>query len=147
MTRPSNPINRSLEIDPKDKEAWLNKGKALDTPTYQLQGPERIKAFEDAIIAYNEAIEIDPSYGNAWRNKGYSLLSLAAFNKNLSEYNESLKAFDKAIELIPTSDTRNLALAWDGRAIALTGMGNALEDTGSRQDEARAKREEALEAL
>jgi tetratricopeptide (TPR) repeat protein len=135
--------NRSLEIDPKDKEAWLNKGKALDMRTYRLQGPERIKAFEDAIIAYNEAIEIDPNYGNAWMNKGYSLLSLAAFNKNLSEYNESLKAFDKAIELIPSNDTGNLALAWDGRAITLSGKGNALDDMGMKE-EAKGTWEEAL---
>jgi len=137
--------NRSLEIDPTDKEAWLNKGNALDMAAYQLQGLERIRAVEDAIIAYDEAIEIDPNYGNAWMRKGYSLHSLAVFNKNLSKYDESLKAFDKAIELIPTNDTRNLALAWDGRAITLTGMGNTLEDTG-RQDEAKSKREEALES-
>jgi tetratricopeptide (TPR) repeat protein len=135
--------NRSLEIDPKNKETWLNKGNALDTLTYQLQGPERIRALEDAIIAYNQAIEIDPSYGNAWMNKGYSLRSLAAFNKNLSEYNDSLKAFDKAVELIPSNDTGNLALAWDGRAITLMSMGNTLEANG-RQEEARARREEAV---
>jgi tetratricopeptide (TPR) repeat protein len=135
--------NRSLEIDPTDKEVWLNKGNALDTAAYQMQGIERIKAFEDAIVAYDEAIKIDPDYGNAWMKKGYSLHSLAVFNKNLSMYDESLKAFDRAVELIPDNDTRNLALAWDGRAIALTGMGNILEDAGG-QDEAKIRREEAL---
>lgn len=137
--------NMSLEIDPTDKEVWFEKGNALFTPTYQMQGLERIRAFEDAIIAYDEAIEIDPDYGNAWMKKGYSLDSLAVFNKNLSMYEESLKAFDRAIELIPDNDTRNLALAWDGRAIALSDIGNALENAG-RQDEAKASREEALES-
>jgi len=137
--------NRSLEIDPKDKEAWLNKGNALDTAAYQLQGLERLNAFEDAIIAYDEAIEIDPNYGNAWMKKGYSLHPLAVLDKNLSKHDESLRAFDRAIELIPDNDTRNLALAWEGRALALTGMGNTLEDIG-RQDEAKERREEALEA-
>jgi len=135
--------NRSLEMDPTDKEVWLKKGDALDAAAYQMQGPERIGAFEDAIVAYDEAIKIDPDYGNAWMKKGYSLGSLAAFNRNLSKYDESLEAFDRAIELIPDNDTRDLALAWEGRAIALTNMGSALEDAG-RQDEARASREEAL---
>ena len=138
--------NRSLEIDPTDKEAWFEKGNTLDTAAaFQTQDPERIRAYEDAIIAYDEALKLDPDYGNAWMRKGYSLHSLAAFNKNLSMYDESLKAFDRAIELIPDNDTRNLAFAWEGRAIALTGIGNILEDAG-RQDEARASWEEALEA-
>jgi len=137
--------NISLKIDPTDKEVWFEKGNALYAAASQMQGPERIRAFEDAIIAYDEAIKIDPDYGNAWMKKGYSLDSLAVFNENLSMYVESLKAFDRAIELIPDNDTNNLALAWDGRGIALMGMGNALEDAG-RQDEARASREVALES-
>ena len=135
-------FSRVIELDPRNAEAWLHKGKALDL-AYRLQGQERTNAFADAIKAYDKAIEIDPNYGEAWANKGYSLLSLAAFNKNLSDYNESLRAFDKAIELIPSNDSRNLALAWDGRAITLTGMGNTLEDTG-RLEEAKDKREEAV---
>jgi len=100
-------------------------------------------SYEEAVKAYDKVIEIDPNYGNAWMRKGYSLHSLAVFNKNLSMYDESLKAFDRAVELIPDNDTRNLALAWDGRAIALMSMGNILEDAG-RQDEAKIRREEAL---
>ncbi|HOO54269.1 MAG TPA: tetratricopeptide repeat protein, partial [Methanothrix sp.] len=138
--------NMSLEIDPTDKEVWLNTGNTFSKiAASQTQGPERIRAFEDSIIAYGEAIKIDPDYGNAWMGKGYSLYYLAAFNKNLSKYDESLKAFDRAIELIPDNDTRNLALAWVGRAVALSDISDALEDAG-RQDEAKASREEALES-
>jgi superkiller protein 3 len=135
-------FSKVIELDPRNAEAWLHKGKALDL-AYILQDQERTNASADAIKAFDKAIEIDPNYGEAWTNKGYSLLSLAALNKNLSEYNESLKAFDKAVELIPTNDTWNLALAWDGRAITLTGMGNTLDDTGL-QEEAKARREEAV---
>jgi len=137
--------NMSLEIDPTDKEVWFKKGIALFAVAYQMQGLERIRAFEDSIIAYDESIKIDPDYGNAWMGKGYSLYYLAVFNKNFSKYDESLKAFDRAIELIPDNDTRNLALAWDGRAVALSNISNALEDAG-RQNEAKASREEALES-
>jgi tetratricopeptide (TPR) repeat protein len=138
--------NRSLEIDPTDKEAWFEKGNTLDTAAaFQTQDPERIRAYEDAIIAYDEALKLDPDYGNAWMGKGYSLSNLAASNDDLVKFNESLKAFDKAIKLIPDNDTVNLAFAWEGRAVALSNIGDALEDAG-RQDEANASREEALES-
>jgi len=138
--------NRSLEIDPTDKEVWFEKGNALDTAAvFQTQDPERIRAYEDAIIAYDEALKLDPDYGNAWMGKGYSLSNLAASNDDLVKFNESLKAFDKAIKLIPDNDTVNLAFAWEGRAVALSNIGDALEDAG-REDEANASREEALES-
>lgn len=136
-------FDKAIELHPENAYTWLHKGKALDLIANRLQGQDCKKAFEDAIRAYDKAIELDPSYGEAWMGKGYSLHSLAAFNKNLSEYNESLKAFDKAIELIPANDTENLALAWDGRAIGLTGMGNTFDDMGMKE-EAKSRWEEAL---
>ena len=138
-------FGRATDLNPKFAEAWLHKGKVLDLVANRLQGQERTNTFEAAIRAYDKAIEINPNYGEAWEDKGYSLSSLATFNKNLSKYNESLNAFDKAIDLITANDTRNLALAWDGRAITLTGMGNTLNDTG-RRDEAKGKREEAIKS-
>jgi len=136
-------FDKAIELNPQCAEAWLHKGMALYLITNRLQGQERNKTFEDAVKAYDKAIEINPNYGEAWEDKGYSLGSLASFSKNLSKFNESLNAFDKAIELIPVNDTMNLALAWDGRANTLAGMGNTLDDT-NRRDEAKAKREEAL---
>jgi Flp pilus assembly protein TadD len=41
----------SLEIDPKDKKAWVSKGDALN----------RNGNFSEAIMAYNKALEIDPN--------------------------------------------------------------------------------------
>lgn len=136
-------FGRATDLNPKYAEAWHHMGKALDSRAYRLQGQERIKTFEDAIKAYDKAIKINPKYGDTWKDKGYSLSSLATFNKNLSEYNESLNAFDRAIELIPANDTRNLALAWDGRANTLVGLGNALNDSG-KLDEARGKLGDAI---
>jgi superkiller protein 3 len=136
-------FGKVVELNPKNAEAWLHEGKALDLNANMLQGQERTNAFEDAIKAFDKAIEINPNYGEAWKDKGYYLGSLAVFNKNLRNYNESLNAFDKAIQLMPANDTRNLALAWDGRANTLVGLGNTLNDSG-KLDEARGKREEAL---
>ena len=100
-------------------------------------------SYEDAVKAYEKAIELDPNYGAAWRDKGYSLGYLAMFIKDFGRYNESLVAFDRAIYLIPSNDTRNLALAWDGKANTLISMSYALGDMG-KQEEAKSKREEAV---
>ena len=90
----------------------------------------------------NKAIELDPGYGKAWNDKGYTLLSLARFNgKNFNRYNESLEAFDRAIELISAEDSRQFsALAWEGKALAFVGMSNMLNDM-DRKDEARERYE------
>ncbi len=43
----------------------------MDTAAvFQTQDPERIKTYEDAIIAYDEALKLDPDCGNAWMGKG-----------------------------------------------------------------------------
>ena len=52
--------DKALEIDPKDKEAWVNKGAALN----------RMGNFSEAITAYDKALKIDPNYVNAWDGKG-----------------------------------------------------------------------------
>jgi tetratricopeptide (TPR) repeat protein len=139
-------FDEAIELNPKYVEAWHHKGKALDTMAYRLQGQERIKTFEDAIKAYDKAIEMNPNYGDAWKDKGYSLNALATFNKDLNKHDESLEAFDKAIKLIPANDTRNLALAWEGKALALTNTANALADVaGSKREEAIKSYEKAIE--
>jgi Flp pilus assembly protein TadD len=56
----------SIEIDPKDKQAWVSKGDALN----------RKGNFSEAITAYNTALEIDPNYINALDGKGWSLNEL-----------------------------------------------------------------------
>jgi tetratricopeptide (TPR) repeat protein len=139
-------FGKATELNPTYIEAWHHKGKVLDAMAYRLQGQERIKTFEDAIKAYDKAIEINPKYGDAWKDKGYSLNALATFNKDLNKHNESLEAFDKAIKLIQANDTRNLALAWEGKALALTNTANALADmAGSKREEAIKSYEKAIE--
>ena len=49
---------------------------------------------KEAFKAYDEAIRIYPQNFDAWIWKGDSL-------KNLAQYNESLQAYDKAIEAVP----------------------------------------------
>ena len=49
-------FNKAIELDPNYKEAWNNKGNAL-----QNQGH-----YDQAIKCYNKAIELDPNYKEAW---------------------------------------------------------------------------------
>lgn len=51
-----------------------------------------IKAFDEAIEAYNEAIRIDQAYAEAWHNKGNA-------HKALDHSIEAEEAFTKAKEL------------------------------------------------
>ena len=139
-------FDKVVELNPKNAGAWLHKGKALDMSAYGLQGQERNKTFEDAVKSFDKAIEINPNYGEAWMNMGYSLDGLATFGKNLGKYNESLEAFDKALGLIPANDTRNLALAYEGKALALHHMGNSLSDMAKdRYEKAIQSYDKALE--
>ncbi len=139
-------FDRVVEMNPENAEAWLYKGKALDMKAYGLQGQERNKTFEDAVKSFDKAIEINPNCGEAWMNMGYSLDGLATFGKNLSKYNESLQAFDKALGLMPVNDTRNLALAYEGKALALHHMGNSLSDMAKdRYEKAIQSYDKALE--
>ena len=125
----------SVMAQENSAEDWIKKGDDLYS----------VGSHKEAIEAYDRALEIDPAYGNAWRGKGYSFGARAVLNENLSDCKESLKAFDKAIDLIPADDFRDLALAWEGKAISLNRMGNILDDTGN-QEAAKGKRKEALNA-
>jgi tetratricopeptide (TPR) repeat protein len=74
----------SPEVDPKDKQAWVGKGDALN----------RNGNFSEAITAYNKALEIDPYYVNAWDGKGWSL-------NELGNYSQAIVYLDKALEIDP----------------------------------------------
>ncbi|MEP6754790.1 MAG: tetratricopeptide repeat protein [Chthonomonadales bacterium] len=65
-------------------EYWNKKGSML--------GKER--AFEEALDCFNRALRMDKEYGAAWYNKALCL-------KNMERYEQSLRAFHKAVEFNP----------------------------------------------
>ena len=83
-------------MDPKNADAWNNKGLSLD----MLGKPE------EAIECYDKAIEMDPADPGAWYNKGNAL-------DDLGKYEEAIKCFDKAIEI----DPKNI-LSWFRKGVA-----------------------------
>lgn len=85
-------FDRAIELDPQRKSAWINKGAVLGT---------RLNRYDEALLAYEKAIELggadaedNETLSNAWNGKGAALAKLGRLN-------ESMDAFDKAIELSP----------------------------------------------
>ncbi|MHA1271497.1 MAG: tetratricopeptide repeat protein [Candidatus Helarchaeota archaeon] len=71
-------------IDPNYKDAWNNKGVALDD-----QGK-----YEEAIECYERALEIDPNDKDAWNNKGVAL-------RKQGKYEEAIECYERALEIDP----------------------------------------------
>jgi len=90
-------INKVLELNPLNGNAWNIKGVSLDN----------LSEYDDAIISFNKALEIEPENFHFITNKGYSL--------HLSGKNEdSIEWFDKAIELEPEYE-----LTWINKGVTL----------------------------
>ena len=87
----------ALMRDPDLKEAWNNKGRALNA----LERPQ------EALICLDKALEIDSSYHAAWVNRGIALALLGRLEG-------ALKSFDVAIDLDP-----NDPKAWYNKGVAL----------------------------
>ena len=73
-----------IQLDPKDVDAWHNKGFALG-----LLGILE----EDAIECFDKVIELDPKYVDAWYNKGFAL-------SELGKHKEAKECFDKENEIL-----------------------------------------------
>jgi len=136
--------DKAIELDPENTTHLLWKGFTYRQAAYGLHGDERINAFKEAIKTFDRALEIDPKYGEAWTGKGVIYDDLATFNNESEKYNDSLAAYDKAIDLTPKSDARNQAQAYEGKAVALSHMGQGLAAIGLR-NESKARLEEAVE--
>lgn len=103
-------FDMAARADPQDKDSWNWKGMVLDS---------RLNRYDEAIAAYDKAIENGGTndsdkvlLSNAWKGKGYDLAML-------KRYNESFKAFNKAIELNPQYS----AFIWYANATALNASG------------------------
>ena len=77
-------INRSIETNAQDADAWRNKGIAL-----HKQGK-----FNEAVAAYEKAIQINPLDSSSWSGKGAVL-------DDLGQYDQAIRAYDQAIEINP----------------------------------------------
>ncbi len=79
----------STDYSQKKSDYWYKRG----------LGSSGTGAFEDALNSYDKAIQLDPENADAWSAKAFALRSLSISAHDPNEYNESLKAYDKAIGL------------------------------------------------
>ncbi len=107
-TRPS--------VDPENVEAWTYRGFALAGLADRTNNES---LYEDALASYDRALEVDPD-PRSWMDKGYLL-------KAMGMYNESLEAFDRAIEMTDSDDTKKLAYFWRVKGSALAEIGRSKE--------------------
>lgn len=128
--------DQAIKLNPEYEEAWCAKCKALSNKNLELSGEGQDTTFDDTVNACNKAIEIDPKNARSWSSKGFVLSQEAMLTANKSKYNDSLLAYEKAIE-VADSDTSALAEAWRGKGTVLSRMG--------RSDEALAAQEKAIE--
>lgn len=126
--------DRAIELDPGNMSHIFWKGYTLREASYGLRGEDLIRTLEEALKVFDRALEIDPNYAEAWSGKGMIFDDLAIFGSDFAMYNDSLAAYDKAIELTPESDTRNLAAAYEGKAVALSHLGQDLAAKGQEEE-------------
>lgn len=92
-------FNQTIEKSPNDAQAWSDKA-------FALAGMGR---YRESIEASDKVIELtsDPALvRDAWRGKAM------AYAEGLHEFNRSLEAWGKAIELMSANDTANLSVTW-----------------------------------
>jgi tetratricopeptide (TPR) repeat protein len=94
-------LNKALEINPNDSNAWLNKATMLN----DMRKPR------EALQCIDKALEIDPKDPSGWITKANCLRS---FNR----LPEALECLNKALEIEP-----NNATAWNNKANCLNELG------------------------
>lgn len=96
-------FNQTLEENPDDAETWFDMAEVL----------VGLLRREEAIEAYGKAIELNSTKAD------YAAISQGVLLQELGRYDESLVAFDRAIELIPEYDAQMLATVWYHKANSL----------------------------
>ena len=130
-------FEKAIEINPQNSEAWVGKGKSMDllaATTYTEE--DRLKSYEDALQYYDTAIKtarLDHDLSMAWSGKALGL-------DLLGRKNESIQAYDKAVELDPKN-----AEAWLGKGVVLLNQA-FITDNKSLNLEGERALDKALEA-
>ncbi|MBI3246888.1 MAG: tetratricopeptide repeat protein [Deltaproteobacteria bacterium] len=94
-------FEKSIELNPKDADAWTKKGICLSG----------LGRHADAFIAYNHATALNRNHPLAWYNKGICL-------KAMGRLADALAAFEHATTCNP-----NHVAAWTGKGVCLREMG------------------------
>ena len=114
-------LDKAMEKDPSNWNAMYGKGAVWRLKAKDLAALDRryddVKAYDNALRAYDKAIELNPNNAKLWHEKGNVL-------KQLDRGNEAIRAFDKSIEIDPGN-----IKAWYDKGVTLKEL--------AREDEAR----------
>ena len=133
-------VNKALQIDPKNPNAWELKGEVFS----------QMKRYNESLGAYDKAIENVGSYRQDGHLNQTEFLSYIWTSKSISlwqltRYNESLEAVDKAVQIDPAGNYD--AWAFKGELLASLGRynesllafeGAAATETANSQPEIKA---------
>lgn len=109
-------FDKALQIDPGNYDAYMMKGRVLKAMDKSIQAYNKTNG-----LGYNASTVAQENTTDQLIKKGYEL------SENGS-YKQAIQAFDIAIGLMPANDTKSLAIAWEGKALALHYMGNNFSD-------------------
>jgi Flp pilus assembly protein TadD len=107
-------IGKSIQIDPSNPVAYLNRGAVL----------QELEQWEEALASYEQALALHPAFAAVYFNRGNAL-------QNLQRLDEALASYNQAIAIQPDYHD-----AWLNR-------GNVLKEL-NRLDEARASYDRAI---
>ena len=83
---------KSLELDKRNIDAWLNKGIVLDKPNYRTKLYEKRSTYSmEANKSIEKALAINNNDAGYWADKAYLL-------KQLGKYGAALKFIEKSLD-------------------------------------------------
>lgn len=76
-----NAFNKAIKLNPKNTEAYFNRGSAHD----------ELGNYEQAIVDYNKAIKLNPIYIDAYLNRGFAYNNLGKINKAIADIKKAAR--------------------------------------------------------
>jgi tetratricopeptide (TPR) repeat protein/S1-C subfamily serine protease len=101
--------NITPPTDERDVQRWIEYGNQL----------YRLRKYDDAVKAFEQAIALEPNSVDAHYGKG---LALSTEPELSGDDLRALKAFDRAIELVPLAERSKFYYLWKYRSISLMNL-------------------------
>jgi serine protease Do len=88
-------FNRSLELDPKNSEAYFNRGVAYAYQEPTRGGSNTLDPLKQAIEDYSLAIKANPGYADAYYNRGIAHLEQNDKPAAIADFNKAAELYQK----------------------------------------------------
>ena len=92
--------NQALRLNPKDAQAYLNRGSARIEVAQHSGDPDRV--YKAAIEDFNQSLQLKPNQGEAYIGRGMVRYEIAQYSKNPDrDYQQAINDFNQALRLSP----------------------------------------------